>query len=350
MPFDWGDIIENMNVALMAADEQGVIAAVNTSAENLFLISRRFLVGKNLEDIFERQQSLVDVIQRASQTNSRYSVREVEFSYYGGFEADITITPVLNGREKNGVLIEVIRTDRTSRLAQETRNLEQQQSNRLMMRSMSHEIKNPLSGIRGAAQLLSSELANPELQEFTDVIIRESDRLTNLVSRVMGSHKQYESEPVNIHYVIEHVTKVMKASRPDTLLIEKDYDPSLPEIIGDSEQLIQAVMNIVKNAVEIQESSATQLVGIRTRLERNFTIAKKLHRNLIKLQIWDDGKGVPENIKEFIFNPMITGRAEGTGLGLSISQEIIQRHNGLIVLEDYNEQTCFSIYLPIDRQ
>jgi len=228
----------------------------------------------------------------------------------------------------------VIRTDRTSRLAQETRNLEQQQSNRLMMRSMSHEIKNPLSGIRGAAQLLSSELANPELQEFTDVIIRESDRLTNLVSRVMGSHKQYESEPVNIHYVIEHVSKVIKASRPDTLLIEKDYDPSLPEIKGDSEQLIQAVMNIVKNAVEVQEGSATQLVGIRTRLERNFTIAKKLHRNLIKLQIWDDGKGVPENIKEFIFNPMI----------------IIQRHNGLIVLEDYKEQTCFSIYLPIDRQ
>jgi len=219
-----------------------------------------------------------------------------------------------------------------------------------MMRSMSHEIKNPLAGIRGAAQLLSSELENPELNEFTDVIIRESDRLTNLVSRAMGPHKKYSSKPVNIHYVTEHVSKVMEASKPNTLKIEKDYDPSLPEILGDSEQLTQAVLNVVKNAIEVQEKSKKQFVGIRTRLERNFTIAKKLYRNLIKLQIWDHGGGVPKEIREFIFNPMITGRAEGTGLGLSISQEIIQRHSGLIALEAYKEKTCFSIYLPINNQ
>jgi two-component system nitrogen regulation sensor histidine kinase GlnL len=355
----WQNILESMSIALMLVDTKGEILLVNTSAEDLLSTSRRSIEGRVLKDIFVEKKGLQTLFNRCVKTAAKYTYREMEFvNLMSKFAADITLTPItLDGYEtKQGdkvdsaILLELVRTDRISRVAQETQNIEQQKSNRLMMRGMSHEIKNPLSGIRGAAQLLQSELADPEQQEFTKIIIRESDRLTNLVSRVMGSHRQYAFEPVNIHYVVEHVAKLVKASKPQGLTIKKDYDPSLPEFMGDAEQLIQAIMNIVKNAVEAQENSAEQVVGIRTRLERNFTVGKVLHRNLIKLQIWDHGQGVPEEIKQLIFNPMITGRAEGTGIGLAISQEIIQRHDGLIALEEFNQHTCFSIYLPLVRK
>jgi two-component system nitrogen regulation sensor histidine kinase GlnL len=348
MVIDWQEICENMNTAVLLADHENQVVTVNTAIEGLLSIGRRSLIGKTIEDIFIGQQKIFNVIERARKYQSRYTLREVKFEKPTVFEADITVSSIERDDGLLNVMLEIVRTDRISRLARETQNIEQQQTNRLMMRSMSHEIKNPLSGIRGSAQLLSEELNDPELGEFTDIIIRESDRLTNLVNRVMGSHKQYAAEPVNIHFVTEHVARLAIASTGGSLELKRDYDPSLPEIIGDDEQLIQAVMNIVKNAIEAQNDLNAPFIGLRTRLERNFTIGKKLHRNLIRLQIWDFGSGVPEEIRSQIFNPMITGRAEGTGLGLAITQEIVQRHGGLVVLEDIDENTCFSIYLPID--
>ncbi len=347
MTIDWLNIGENLTTAIIVVDEDRIVKTVNTAVEDLLLLSRRSIIGKPLDELFVKQESITDIIQRAHEFQSRYTLREFEFEYPEKFEADVTATPFSFSDEKTGTILEILRTDRINRLARETRNIEQQQTNRLMMRSMSHEIKNPLSGIRGAAQLLSSELPSTDLIEFTDIIIRESDRLTNLVNRVMGSHKQYASEDLNIHYVTEHVLKLASVSSQENVKIERDYDPSLPEIIGDEEQLIQAVMNIVKNAIEAQAGIEDALIGIETRLERNFTIGKILHRNLIRLRIWDHGPGVPEEIRAQVFNPMITGRAEGTGLGLSITQEIIQRHGGLVSLEKYKDHTCFAIYLPI---
>ena len=348
---DWHNISESLTTSVLVVDKNYKVLLVNTATENLLLLSRRSIINKHLNEVFVGQTEIIDMINSAQEFQSRYTLREIEFDGMQKFEADITATPIkehdVQGQAQESTILEISRTDRISRLARETRSIEQQQTNRLMMRSMSHEIKNPLSGIRGAAQLLSSELSDPELKEFTSIIIRESDRLTNLVNRVMGSHKQYASEPVNIHYVTEHVLKLSSASIPEGLKLIRDYDPSLPEILGDEEQLIQAVMNIVKNAIEAQINNLEAVIGIQTRLERNFTIGKKLHRNLIRLRIWDHGPGVPEEINTQIFNPMITGRAEGTGLGLSITQEIIQRHGGLVALERHQKNTCFSIYLPI---
>ena len=347
MTIDWQEMCENMNTAVLLADHDNMIVTVNTAVEGLFSLGRRSLVGKELSKIFIDQQKVFSVIERARKYQSRYTLREVKFEKPTSFEADVTISCISGDEDSLSIMLEIVRTDRISRLARETHNIEQQQTNRLMMRSMSHEIKNPLSGIRGSAQLLSAELEDPELSEFTDVIIRESDRLTNLVNRVMGSHKQYAEDQVNIHYITEHVSRLALASTAGKLNLKRDYDPSLPELIGDEEQLIQAVMNIVKNAIEAQSKLDEPFIGLKTRLKRNFTIGKKLHRNLIKLQIWDLGSGVPDEIRDQIFNPMITGRAEGTGLGLAITQEIIQRHGGLVVLEELDEDTCFSIYLPI---
>ena len=347
MTIDWLNIGENLTTAIIVVDESRIVKTVNNAVEDLLLLSRRSIIGKPLDDVLVGQGLIIDIIQRAHEFESRYTLRELRFEYPQKFEADVTATPFILNDEKIGTVLEILRTDRISRLARETRNIEQQQTNRLMMRSMSHEIKNPLAGIRGAAQLLSSELPSEDLKEFTDIIIRESDRLTNLVNRVMGSHKQYAAEPLNIHFVTEHVLKLASIASTQHVKVERDYDPSLPEIIGDEEQLIQAVMNIIKNAIEAQINVENAYIGIETRLERNFTIGKKLHRNLIRLRIWDHGPGVPEEIRTQIFNPMITGRAQGTGLGLSITQEIIQRHGGLVSLEQYKDYTCFAIYLPI---
>ncbi len=346
MAIDWQDIGENLTTAVLVVNDQKIVVSVNTAVEDLLLLSRRSIIGKRLDQVMIGQNKVWEIIQRSHEFQSRYTLRELSFEKPRKFEADVTATPLMLD-DKVGTILEISRTDRISRLVRETRSIEQQQTNRLMMRSMSHEIKNPLSGIRGAAQLLASELADPDLAEFTNVIIRESDRLTNLVNRVMGSHKQYAVEKLNIHYVVQHVLKLASVSSNHSLNIIRDYDPSLPEIMGDEEQLIQAVMNIVKNAIEAQVETQDALVGVQTRLERNFTIGKVLHRNLIRLRIWDNGGGVPEEIQAQIFNPMITGRAEGTGLGLSITQEIVQRHGGLVALESYKKHTCFAIYLPI---
>lgn len=339
------NIFENLSVAVLVCDRDFVVQHANSACEDLLAVSRRKFIGKEIDDVLISDTKLPAILGRAATNQSRYTIRDMALKIPEGIEVDTTITPFMYA-EKTLLLVELDRTDRLKRLIQDTGNVEQQKTNRLMMRSMSHEIKNPLSGIRGSAQLLESELDDEELKAFTRVIIKESDRLTNLVNRVMGSHKRYDEAPVNIHYVVEHVAKLIKGSEADGVKIVCDYDPSLPEFLGDSEQLIQAVLNVVNNGIQAQPDVDIVTIGLRTRLERCFTIDKILHRQVIKLQIWDNGSGVPEDIKEFVFNPMITGRAEGTGLGLSITQEIIQRHGGLISLESYEDKTCFAIYLP----
>lgn len=340
-------VFENLSTAVIVCNDDFLIEDANSACEDLLAISRRKVIGKLVDQVVLANNKLIGIMERARTNQSRYTLRGLKLLIPEGVEVDATITPFTHEKETL-FLMEFNRIDRLKRLVQETGNVEQQKTNRLMMRSMSHEIKNPLSGIRGAAQLLDAELDGAELKEFTNVIIKESDRLTNLVNRVMGSHQRYAQEPVNIHYVVEHVAKLIMAAEGESLKVHRDYDPSLPEIIGDTEQLIQAVLNVVKNAVEAQVENELAQIGFRTRLERAFTIDQTLHRQVIRLQIWDDGPGVPEDIQSFVFNPMITGRAEGTGLGLSITQEVIQRHGGLINLEQFNDKTCFVIYLPIN--
>lgn len=341
-------IVENLSIAVILCDQDFVVQQANSACEDLFAVSRRKIVGAEISNVLESEVKLSAIMKRAVSNQSRYTIRDMALHKPEGVVVDTTITPFVHD-EKKVILIELDRTDRLKRLIQETSSIEQQKTNRLMMRSMSHEIKNPLSGIRGSAQLLESELGEQELKEFTRVIIKESDRLTNLVNRVMGSHQRYDEQPVNIHYVVEHVIKLAQGAEAGRVNIIRDYDPSLPEFLGDSEQLIQAVLNVVNNGIQAQSDNDVTTIGLRTRLELGFTIDKILHRQVIRLQIWDDGPGVPKEIKEFVFNPMITGRAEGTGLGLSITQEVIQRHGGLIALESYEEKTCFAIYLPLKQ-
>jgi len=223
-----------------------------------------------------------------------------------------------------------------------------------MIRGLSHEIKNPLGGIRGAAQLLASELPNSQLQDYTNVIIEEADRLVNLVDRLTGPYKKPVIRALNIHEVLERVRNLVEAETMGSIKIIRDYDPSLPEISGDLEQLIQAVLNIVRNAMQALTENPHQQqppqIILRTRAVTHATVASVTHKLVVRIEIIDNGPGIPAHIIENIFYPLISGRAEGTGLGLSIAQNIIKNHAGLIECESQPGRTRFMLSIPINAE
>ena len=234
----------------------------------------------------------------------------------------------------------------------EERLLEQQLASRELIRNLAHEIKNPLGGIRGAAQLLEHELNNPGLREYTQVIIKEADRLQDLMKRLLSPHRPMLPGPVNIHEILERVRSLLKAEFPQTLTVCRDYDTSLPDLVGDREQLIQAILNIARNAAQAikAQSSSSPVVGqitLKTRVARQVTLAKKRHRLALEVQVIDNGPGIPDDIRERMFYPLVSGREGGSGLGLTLAQSFVQQHQGTIECESRPGYTCFSIRMPL---
>ena len=340
-------LIESLEVAIMLLDNDCVIKQVNIATETLFEQSRRNLIERQLEELIP-QESVHKCFAECLANGSQFTLREVALNVaQKEVLMDMTISSVAGSGDKaNFVLLEINSINRISRFMREKNQLERQQSFRLMMRGLAHEIKNPLGGIRGAAQLLGREITSSSHQKLTDILIKEADRLTRLVDRVMGSREQLKLERLNIHEVLEHVLQLVNVKTNNKLKIERFYDPTLPEINVDKEQLIQAVLNIVGNALEAQEGSDRPKIGITTEFIRLLTINQKIYRQALKICIWDEGVGVNKEIREIIFDPLITTKHQGTGLGLSITQEIIQRHQGVVQLEDFKGNTCFSISLP----
>ena len=238
----------------------------------------------------------------------------------------------------------------------EERLLEQQLANRELIRNLAHEIKNPLGGIRGAAQLLELELSNRALHEYTQVIIKEADRLQDLMKRLLSPHRPMQPGAVNIHEILERVRSLLTAEFPGVLTIRRDYDTSLPELIGDREQLIQAVLNIARNAAQAikgrsgQKGDGAHLgeIRFRTRVARQVTLAKRRFPLALELQVIDDGPGIPEEIRERMFYPLVSGREGGSGLGLTLAQSFVQQHHGTIECLSRPGHTCFTIRLPLN--
>ena len=238
--------------------------------------------------------------------------------------------------------------DRTRALREE-RVFDQNAANREMMRNLAHEIKNPLGGIRGAAQLLERELENPSLHEYTQVIMKEADRLQALMARLLAPHRMAQPAHVNIHEVLERVRSVLLAEYQKEIAIRRDYDVSLPLIFGDQEQLIQAVLNVARNAAQALTENhieAGQII-LRTRAARQVTLARKRYRHAIEVSIIDNGPGIPAEIGERVFYPLVSGRAEGSGLGLTIAQDFVGQHNGVLSFESAPGRTCFTLLLPV---
>ncbi len=338
--------IEHLATAVLLLDDTGGMVYANPAAEVLFAVSSTQMCGLTLAQVFPDSHDLHQAVDRALLNNTPFRKHELTLSrlHHAPLCATCSATPVELPPVR--LMLEFQQIDQQLRIAREERMLIQQKANAELLRNLAHEIRNPLGGLRGAAQLLEMELPQPALREYTQVIIKEADRLQTLMDRLLVPHRGPKYEPTNIHEVLERVRSLLLAESPRTIHIRRDYDISLPEIIGDKEKLIQAALNIARNAVQAMDGEG-QLTFV-TRAERQVTLARKRYRVAIRLQIIDTGPGIPPEIMDRIFYPLVSGRAEGTGLGLTLAQTFITQHNGMIECESAPGRTCFTILLPIE--
>ncbi|EMP53995.1 signal transduction histidine kinase, nitrogen specific, NtrB [Marinobacter santoriniensis NKSG1] len=349
-------ILDSLTTAVLVLQDNLKIQYLNPAAESLFETSMTRSQGQPFADSLVDSEDALKTLYAALENGQSYTRREAEFLLPSGarLTVDYSVTPI--SLDPTELLIEIQPRDRLLRISREEDIISQQETTRILVRGMAHEIKNPLGGIRGAAQLLDRELSDEDQREYTQVIIDEADRLRSLVDRMLGPHKALQLAPTNVHEVLERVRTLLEAESKGRVIFCRDYDPSLPELIGDKEQLIQAFLNIARNAMEAafenqtgQTNSEPPTITFRTRALRQFTIGHRRYRLVCRVDIIDNGPGIPPDLLQNIFYPMISGRASGTGLGLSITQSIIGQHHGLVECESEPGQTDFIIFLPLEE-
>ncbi|MFT6310913.1 MAG: two-component system nitrogen regulation sensor histidine kinase GlnL [Porticoccus sp.] len=344
-------LLDNLATAVLLLDSDLNISYLNTGAEITLKVSANRVVGNPFDSLFPSCEISTKEMLNAIHSGSPFTKRQTLLTLHNGSEVtvDCSATPIAES-DVLSLLLELQPLDRILKISREEGIISNQETTRTMIRGLAHEIKNPLGGLRGAAQLLARELPDAELTDYTDVIIEEADRLSNLVDKLLGSHKPQTYQNTNLHEILERVITLISAETSGKIEFERDYDPSIPDVLGDNEQLIQAVLNITRNAMQSLQSNpdCNQTITIVTRILRQFTIGKYHHRHVIKIDICDVGPGVPKQLLETVFMPMVSGRAEGTGLGLSISQSVINRHQGLIECESKPGNTRFSLYIPLE--
>ncbi|MBR9829202.1 MAG: nitrogen regulation protein NR(II) [Oceanospirillales bacterium] len=341
-------ILDNLTGAVMVLDAALCIQYMNPAAEMLLEATVRRLKSRPIEDWLSSSENELAVLRQSLASGHPYSKREARLLTQTGQEliVDYSVSPIPDA----GILLEIQARDRLIRIEREEELLTRHASARVLVRGLAHEIKNPLGGIRGAAQLLDRELDREELHEYTRVIIDEADRLRHLVDRLLGPHKLPVIEPVNIHAILEHVCSLVTAEMGGRIRIIRDYDPSIPEFNGARGQLIQAVLNIIRNAMQALEEAETSApcITLRTRALRQITLGAERHRLVCNLEIIDNGPGIPDEISDTLFYPMVSSRAQGSGLGLSIAQSIMNQHKGLIEFTSEPGCTRFNLFIPLE--
>jgi two-component system nitrogen regulation sensor histidine kinase GlnL len=331
------------------------VAFANPSAESMLDLSRRQLMQMSWPNIFANGDEIVETISAIADHRFHATHLDAVFERSGREALHMHVVVGFLESAPDYVLLELFENERHLRTDREERIHDLTSANKHLIRNLAHEIKNPLGGIRGAAQLLEFELDARErhdLCEYTQVIVKESDRLQTLVDRLLEPHRHpHIVGDVNIHEVCERVRALIMAEFPRGLTIERDYDVSVPELRGDKEQLIQALLNIVRNAAQALRERISQgdaRIALRTRIARKITIAKRLCKLALDLRVIDNGPGIPEEIRERIFYPLVSGREGGSGLGLTLAQTFVQQHDGLIEVESRPGHTEFQILLPLD--
>jgi len=341
--------LELLSTAVLMLDEGLQVIYANPAAETLLAHGRKHLVGATLDKALPGNDAFMQRVQQAIDTDAGFNENDLVLDLVGEpAHLHCVISPVESapdGKDALRLVLEFRELEQQLKIAREAKLLEQQEANRELMRNLAHEIKNPLGGIRGAAQLLERELPDPELSEFTQVIVKEADRLQSLMNRLLTPNRLPRVEAVNIHEVMERVRTLLLAEFPDGLAIVRDYDTSLPELSGDREQLIQAILNVARNAA--QATGGRGEIRFVTRIERQVTIARSRHRLAIAVSVEDDGPGVAPEIAERIFYPLVSGREGGTGLGLSLAQSYAAQHQGIIEFESVPGRTRFTVLLPV---
>ena len=385
--------LDLLSSAVLLVDGKLIIRHLNPAAENLFAMSSRQLVGQALERLLGNPPELAAALENALNHNWSHAGHNIliKLAQEMQLHVDCTVTPIDTGNGR--LLLEVRPIDQQLKAAREEQLAQQQQASRELVRNLAHEIKNPLGGIRGSAQLLERELASEPLKEYTQVIIEEADRLQALMQRLLSSHRLMQPALVNIHEILERVRQLIHAEYQD-ISVSRDYDTSLPDITGDREQLLQAILNISRNAAQAMLGShrpaprpgkspdtASPLRGLvalagralgspkatspaarsrnaadkgeitfRTRAARHVTLAKKHYPLALELQVIDNGPGIADEIRDKIFYPLVSGRENGSGLGLTIAQSFVQQHGGSIEVASRPGRTCFTLLLPMARK
>ncbi len=335
-------------VAVVRTD--GVVVFANAALEDVMGVSRRTIEGSPLSSYFTETQSFDNALLGA-QTNAFATMRYdalLRRPLQDAMPVHVIVAPTEVAGE---VLVELLPLEQQTRQDREERLIDQAQANKELIRNLAHEIKNPLGGIRGAAQLLQMEVESKDLIEYTQVIIHEADRLQLLVDRLLAPHRRpHVVGDVNIHEVCERVRALILAEFPKGLKVVRDYDISIPEFRGDREQLIQAVLNISHNAAQALQERMAQgdaQITLKSRIMRQVTFGKQRYRLALELHVIDNGPGVPDSIKDRIFFPLISGREGGSGLGLTLAQTFVQQHHGMIECDSEPGRTDFKILIPL---
>ena len=337
-------IIDHLNSAVLLFSPALNLVYANPAAEDLFRISYKKMLGVKARDLIQCPEEAVEVVfDRAVVRQQPFTERELLLTVsHRTITVNCTVTPI---GDSGQILVELLQVDRQLRMTKEEQLIEHNKATREIVRGLAHEINNPLGGIRGAAQLLERELPSSSLREYTQVIIAESDRLSKLLNQLLGPTQIPKSELLNIHQVLERVRSIVIVEAPEGVNIQRDFDPSIPALRGDVDQLIQVFLNIARNALQAVGEKGN--IKIKTRVQRQLTIAGIRHRLVIKVDIMDDGPGIESGMLEKIFYPMVTSRSEGTGLGLSIAQSLIHQYQGLIECQSQSGTTVFSVLLPL---
>jgi len=336
--------LDLLATAVLLLDEDLCVTYANPAAETLFAQGRSHLVGRALDEALPGNDGFAQRLHQALDADLGFNDNDLLLEVEGyPVHLHCVITPVESLESR--LVLEFRELEQQIKIARENRLLEQQAANRELIRNLAHEIKNPLGGIRGAAQLLERELPDPELAEFTQVIVKEADRLQSLMNRLLTPHRQPKIEMLNVHEVTERVRTLLLAEFTEGLTVQRDYDTSLPEIRGDKEQLIQAILNVARNAA--QATGGRGEIRLITRISRQVTIARARYRHALAVTVQDNGPGVPNELADRIFYPLVSGRDGGTGLGLPLAQSFVSQHHGLIEFDSAPGRTRFTILLPV---
>jgi two-component system, NtrC family, nitrogen regulation sensor histidine kinase GlnL len=349
--FDPTELLDALSTGILVLDAQLCPIYANFAAQDLLAFSLNATRGRPFGDFLHDAEGLATLLHRARETGEGIADRELSVRPVGAPREprtlDVTITPVAGLITGTHLLIELADTTQRQRISRDNDLLARLDGSRLMVRQLAHEIKNPLGGLRGAAQLLERELPAAALREYTQVIIGEADRLAALVDSMAGPGRAPSKTLMNVHEICEHVYQLLHAEARPGILVERDYDPSLPNAMLDRHQLIQALLNVGRNALQALGDSGR--IVLRTRARSNVSIGPVRHRLVASVEVEDNGPGVPEELRASIFYPLVSGRSNGTGLGLAVAQDLVTRHGGIIEFESQPRRTVFTLLLPLSE-
>ena len=346
---DGTEMLDAMVTSVFLLDQELNVQYLNAAAQTLLGLGPNQALRRRITELTRGADTLLPMFDRARNGGEGVVQRELAWPGSGNVDRilDCAVTQVNLHDGQPWLLLEIEDITQHRRLTRENALLAQLGGSRLMVRQLAHEIKNPLGGLRGAAQLLEREYPDTEHREYTQVIIREADRLQNLVDRLLGPNRLPQKAMVNVHQILEHVRQLLEAEAPTGIVVLRDYDPSIPEVHADREQLIQATLNVTRNALQALGGKGSGMIVLRTRTRRQVTIGGRRHKLAIQMDVEDNGPGIPPQLMEKVFYPMVTTRAEGTGLGLPIAQYLIHSHGGLIECQSQPGRTVFSMFLPL---